>query len=148
MNQAIHPSSFLEARSYLEESPPMPSESQPSERRKHLRRPRPCTVSCLSDQGDDAGQWQAALIVDVSPGGVGILSDRWFGPNAVLKLRFGSDGEERTALMTHVHVVRIQARLDGKWLLGCRFAAALGDKEYGAVLDRINPGPPGEPPQA
>jgi hypothetical protein len=117
----------------------MPREPQPSERRKHLRRPRPCAVACLSTEGAEAGQWRAAQVVDVSPGGVGILSEHWFAENAVLKLRFGEGGDEETAVMAIVRIVRVQARPEGRWHLGCRFAPELGTKEYGAVLDRTDP---------
>jgi hypothetical protein len=113
----------------------MPQDPGPPDRRQHLRRPRPCAIACLATDGDDAGQWRDAQVVDVSPGGVGVLSGRRFESGAALKLRF-DNGSGDTAMMSVVRVVRVQARPGGKWHLGCRFAPVLGDKEFGDVLKR------------
>jgi PilZ domain len=109
------------------------------ERRQHLRRPRPCGIAYLTIEGDDAGQWRDAHVVDVSPGGVGVLCDRRFEAGALLKLRFGEAGAE-TSLLSLVRVAHVQLRPGGEWHLGCQFATAMGDEEFGEVLKRTRPG--------
>jgi PilZ domain len=106
-----------------------------SERRRHVRRPFACAVSCLPTEGEGAGQWWDAAVTDISRGGVRVLSDRWFESRDILRIRLGRDGDS-TAIVVIVRVVRVHSCPDGKWLIGCQFAPELCEEELQAILDK------------
>lgn len=111
----------------------MPSDSKVIERRRHPRRPFACAVSCLPTEGEGAGTWWDAMVLDISRGGLQIVSGRWFEPRDILKVRLGGD-EGKTAVVVIVRVIRVSAAADGQWLLGCQMLPELGDEEFKKVL--------------
>jgi hypothetical protein len=113
----------------------MPDEPKGSERRRHIRRPFACAVSCLPTAGDGAGQWWDAAVTDISKGGVRFYSDRWFEPQDILRIRLGREGDG-TAIVVIVRVVRVHSCPDYKWLVGCQFAPDLCDEELQAILEK------------
>src|SRR5262245_9223581 len=108
------------------------------ERRMHARQLRPYRISYFATSGDDAHQWQRMSVIDLSPGGIGIMSDRLFEMGARLILCFAGKGEA-TSLLAAVRVVRTDVVASGGWFLGCRFVSELGVAEFAQILDRTSP---------
>jgi hypothetical protein len=113
----------------------MQHDAKPSERRKHHRRPLTCAVSCLPGSGDGVGCWWEGVVVDVSRGGLSIISERWFEEKEILKLKLGGVGEA-TAVTAIVRIVRARARPSGNWLLGCQFVPELSEEELELLVHR------------
>jgi PilZ domain len=107
------------------------------ERRAHVRLPRPYRITYFAASGDEAGQARGARVVDLSPGGIGVMADRHFQVGATITLCF-SGAAEATSLLAPVRVVRVEALPGGGWFLGCRFATELGVGAFGEVLERMS----------
>lgn len=108
----------------------MPSDPGASERRRYKRRRRPGAVSFRVGAAA-GGPWLDAQLVDLSAGGVGLLSDRRLEGGTVLTLRFAPQAGV-IPVLAHVRVAHAQEQPDGRWLLGCEFVAAAGDDELPA----------------
>jgi len=108
-----------------------------SERRGHARQPRSCRIPYFAAGSDDDGPTRGVRVVDLSPGGIGVLADRYFEVGSVLTLSFAGKGD-RTSLLAAVRVVRASALEKGRWLLGCRFVAELGAGEFAVVMERTS----------
>ena len=106
-----------------------------SERRRHARQPRLCRISYFA-AGDDQ-QPRGVRVVDLSPGGIGVMADRTFRVGTALTFCFSGEGES-TCLLATVRVVRVDAFSEGKWFLGCQFATELAADEFAEVLARTS----------
>jgi hypothetical protein len=93
----------------------------------------PCDLesSCRPVRVERAPEWPAK-VVNVSANGVGLVVTRVFAPGEVLCIELPRPTGEpcRTVLACVVHATR---REDGRWLLGCSFAAELGGDDLRAL---------------
>lgn len=103
------------------------------DRRGHPRQSAGYRITYSAD--GDARPPRSARVVDMAPGGVGLVVDRPFRAGAALTLCFSGQGEA-TCLLATVRVVRADPTPDGRWLLGCRFAAELNAGEFAEVVGR------------
>jgi hypothetical protein len=72
------------------------------------------------------------VIRDVSPRGIGLVLRRRFEVGAVLLVEpFGPAGQ--AARLLPAKVVRVDARGDRLWFLGCEFVTELGEDEVRAL---------------
>jgi hypothetical protein len=76
---------------------------------------------------------RAAAVLNICPGGVGLLSDRALDLGALLRVELrGTSGP--AALTMTASVVRVSPRPEGDWALGCNFLRELTHKEIQALL--------------
>jgi hypothetical protein len=85
------------------------------------------------DAADRRARPVAVRIVNIAPGGIGLLTATPYEKGTLLSLQLpaapGSDA--RTAL---VRVAQPARPVDGQWLLGCEFADRLGDDDLRGLL--------------
>jgi hypothetical protein len=115
-------------------------QNKPTDQRKHSRRPLTCAVACLPSEGDGAGFWWEGVVVDISRGGLSVISERWFEEKDILKLRLGGP-EADGGVLAIVRVMRAIARPSGTWLLGCQFVPELSEDELEQLLNKGEPAP-------
>lgn len=88
----------------------------------------PCAIpgSCTDAAAAEAAPWQAT-VVNVSPGGFGLVSDRAVRQGAHLYVDLpGADGQMARRL---VRVAHARQQADGCWRLGCELTDSLGEDE-------------------
>jgi c-di-GMP-binding flagellar brake protein YcgR len=83
----------------------------------------------------------AAVVRDISGGGLSLLADREFTPGELLSVELPGPTEENSysALACVVHVA---PQAEGQWLVGCTFARELSDEDlaaFGARRSRPQP---------
>src|SRR5437879_1582081 len=108
--------------------------------RVHERQACDVSTSCqpTSAWGRKDSRW-AAVISDVSPGGIRLIVRRRFEPGAGLGIELpGGDGEEPYTVLAKV--IHVRALPDSAWALGCQFISELSEEEVQHLLPR--------PPQA
>jgi hypothetical protein len=94
----------------------------------------PCTArASFQLVREPADRPHPARVVNISPCGVGLLTDAPVGAGELLSVEL-SDGNGKVVLTTLASVARVTARGERETLLGCNFIAELGDKEMGAFL--------------
>jgi serine/threonine protein kinase len=101
------------------------------ERRATVRYPSRKGSSCQPLRGDKDRSWRAT-IRDVSADGVGLVLERRFEPRTVLALELAPT-ETEPARRTLVRVVRVTPLASRRWLLGCVFAARMGEDDVQAM---------------
>jgi hypothetical protein len=94
----------------------------------------PCTAQASFQLvREPADRSYSAQVVNISPCGVGLLTDAPVRAGELLSVAL-SDGNGKVVLTTLASVARVTARGDSETLLGCNFIAELGDKEMNAFL--------------
>src|SRR2546428_714402 len=79
-------------------------------------------VFCKKHQGKDEPFW-SALVVDISRGGLKLLSPHKFDPTTFISIEKGDEPESAQSL--EALVVRAQPALGGGWCLGCALTKEL-----------------------
>ncbi len=79
----------------------------------------------------------AAIIADISQGGVQLLLERRFEKGTGLAIELPGDGVHEPTVV-FVKVVHLRRQDDGTWALGCRFISELGDDELQRLLTSTN----------
>lgn len=107
---------------------PVPAAEPPvEERRAAARCPSGQDAVCHPAAGAAA---MPAHVLDVSPRGVGLLVQRRFEPGTLLVLELA--GAARRPVSVLARVVRLAARSDGWWLVGCTFFGEVDEEELRA----------------
>jgi serine/threonine protein kinase len=103
-----------------------------TDRRATVRYPSGRGSSCQPLREGKGVRWQAT-VQDVSADGMGLVLRRRFEPRTVLSvdLEPTAGGPARRMLVRVARVTPLESR---RWLLGCVFAARLGDEEVQALL--------------
>jgi hypothetical protein len=94
----------------------------------------PCNVETVCYTCDTVpGERRPARILNISPGGIGLLLPCQFPAGILLhfELPAGSDQPARDLL---VRVLRVIEHSPGMWFLGCEFASQLGEEELRSLL--------------
>src|SRR5882672_10807984 len=86
------------------------------DRRSWERIPTLVKVFCKKRQGKDELSW-SARVVDISCGGLKLLSPHKFDPTTTISIENGD--EQGSAQSLEALVVRAQPALGGGWCLGC-----------------------------
>jgi hypothetical protein len=97
------------------------------ERRSWNRVPVQVGVFCQNVQGEDELCW-SARVMDISRGGMRLLSPHRFDPNTTIRIG-KADGPEETSEFLEALVVRAQHQTGGKWTLGCALIKELSEAE-------------------
>jgi hypothetical protein len=74
-------------------------------------------------------------VKDISTKGIGLISDGYVAPGSWLALPWMVGPPERWRTL-RVKVVRLAARRDGTWLVGCQFETRLEASDVEAFLDQ------------
>ncbi len=94
----------------------------------------PCSVETVCSGLDLVPVDQApARIVDISPGGLGLLTVCEFEPGIILNVEL--PGETDAPRRRMVRVVHVRDRGNGDWFLGCEFAALLAPETLHALQE-------------
>jgi PilZ domain len=115
----------------------MPDDSLPQprtpgeDRRRTTRYPSDQDASCYPPATAAVTPVQ---IKDVSSGGVGLLCDRRFERGTVLVLELNDTALPILSLLARV--VRLAARADGRWLVGCALLGELPEEEVQALRQK------------
>lgn len=96
------------------------------ERRAWERIPTLVRVFCKKHQGKDELSW-SARVVDISPGGLKLLSPHKFDLTTLISIEKGEEQESAQSL--EALVVRAQPALGGGWCLGCALTKELQEQE-------------------
>lgn len=102
------------------------------ERRSWNRVPVEVGVFCQNVQGEDELCW-SARVVDVSRGGMKLLSPHRFDPNTTIRIG-KAEGPEESSDFLEALVVRAQHMPGGKWTLGCALIKELSEAELKAWI--------------
>ena len=102
-----------------------------SERRATVRYPSGRGSSCRPLREDKDVRWEAT-VQDISADGVGLVLGRRFEPRTVLTLDLEATAESPARRLL-VRVARVRRLVSRRWLLGCVFAARLGEEEVQAL---------------
>jgi c-di-GMP-binding flagellar brake protein YcgR len=106
------------------------------ERRSWDRLPVQIQVYCQNVQGEDEMCW-SARVMDISRGGIGLLSLHKFEPSTIIRIS-KADGAEESSRLVQAMVVRAQRSAGEKWTLGCAFIKELSEAEMLAWIERNN----------
>ena len=90
-------------------------------------------VFCKKHQGKDEPFW-SALVVDISRGGLKLLSPHKFDPTTFISIEKGDEPESAQSL--EALVVRAQPALGGGWCLGCALTKELQEQEMLSWVQR------------
>ncbi len=110
-----------------------------SECRVYQRQACDLSASCqpVSAWGRKDSRW-AAVISDISQGGIRLIVQRRFEPGVGLGIELpGSEGEEPSIVLAKV--VHVRGLPDGSWALGCKFISELGEDEVQRLLPHQHP---------
>jgi hypothetical protein len=94
----------------------------------------PCNVETVCYTCETSpGERRPARVLNISPGGIGLLLPCQFTKGTLLHFELPSDSNQisRTLL---VRVARVMEQSPGMWFLGCEFAHRLEDEELRALL--------------
>jgi hypothetical protein len=109
-----------------------PTQTAQRERRAWVRYPSGEFGSCVLECATELGWW--GRIIDVSHGGIAIILPRRLRAGTVLLMdQPGQEGKPVRPL--RLRVVHTTTNPGGGWLLGCRFASPLSERELRAFLD-------------
>lgn len=118
---------FSSTRAHVEDNPVR------KERRSWDRVPVQILVFCQNVQGEDELCW-SARVMDISRGGMRLLSPHKFEPATVIRIG-KADGAEESSRLVQALVVRA-CRLPGeKWTLGCALTKELSEAELRAWIE-------------
>jgi hypothetical protein len=104
------------------------------ERRSWNRVPVQVGVFCQNVQGEDELCW-SARVVDISRGGMKLLSPHRFDPNTTIRIGRADAAEDTTEFLEAL-VVRAQHSPGTQWTLGCALIKELSEAELTAWIDR------------
>jgi hypothetical protein len=99
--------------------------------RYHCSLDSTCQPVALPTAGQREEQWQGK-VRNLSVGGICLALSRRFEPGTLLfiDLPVTKDGSTRSLTAVVVHATRV----DGGWIIGCRFATPLTNDELAALL--------------
>jgi hypothetical protein len=115
----------------LEGVSPTPDKSNDSakkERRSWDRVPIQVVVFCQNIQREDELCW-SARVVDISRGGMKLLSPHEFKPSTVIRIGKAAGGEDASRLLQAL-VVWAHGSPAEKWTLGCAFTKEFSEPEF------------------
>jgi hypothetical protein len=96
----------------------------------------PCNVETVCYTCETApGERRPARILNISPGGIGLLLPCQFAHGTLLHFEMPADMEQPARDLL-VRVARVLEHAPGMWFLGCEFASQLGDDELRSLLLR------------
>jgi hypothetical protein len=110
------------------------------ERRVWLRYAADLNTRC-AEVGDENEPGIAAVISDISRGGLKVITSQRFEPGTVLSVELPAVSGE-SALAVLACVVRAQPHGDTDWAMGCRFSGELNEEQlqaFGAARTRPTP---------
>jgi serine/threonine protein kinase len=110
---------------------PTPTRLVRSERRATVRYPSGLNSACRP-VGDEEGRYWFARAHDISAGGINLIMRRRFEPGTVLTVEL-QDKVGRPKRLTLVRVIRVQARADKRWTLGCVFDTEMCEEDVRAL---------------
>jgi hypothetical protein len=94
----------------------------------------PCNIETVCYSMDTSpGEQVPARILNISPGGVGLLAPCEFAASTILHLGLPG-GPDKPARKVLVRVVQAREQGNGDWFLGCEFADTLADSELERLL--------------
>jgi hypothetical protein len=108
----------------------------PVDSRVHVRLACDISTSCqpTSAWGRKDSRW-AAVISDISPGGISLIVRRRFEPGSGLAIELpGGDGEEPYTVLAKV--IHVKALPGSSWALGCQFVSELSEDEVQRLLSQ------------
>lgn len=102
------------------------------DRRATLRHSCEVESSCKVPVGRGREPAWPAQIHDVSAGGLGLVTGRWFGEGTLLEIEF--NGVSRLCAGSYlVRVRHAAAQANGNWLVGAAFLTPLSDEDVVAL---------------
>ncbi len=104
------------------------------ERRSWDRVPVQVVVFCQNAHSDDELCW-SARVMDISRGGMKLLSPHRFEPATVIRIG-NADGAEGPSRLLQALVVRAHRSPGEKWTLGCALTKELSEAELQAWIER------------
>jgi PilZ domain len=94
----------------------------------------PCNVETVCYTCETSpGERRPARILNVSPGGIGLLLPVQFGQGTLLRFELPA-GVDQPARILLVRVARVIEQAPGMWFLGCEFAHQLDEDELRMLL--------------
>ena len=94
----------------------------------------PCNVETVCYTCETSpGERRPARVLNISPGGIGLLLPCQFTKGTLLHFELPADASEISQTLL-VRVVRVMEQSPGMWFLGCEFAHQLEDDELRALL--------------
>jgi hypothetical protein len=106
------------------------------ERRSWDRLPVQIQVFCQNVQGEGELCW-SARVIDISCGGIGLLSPHKFEPATIIRID-KANWAEGSSRLVQATVVRAQRSPGGKWTLGCSLIKELSEAELLVWIGRNN----------
>jgi len=104
------------------------------ERRSCTRIPVQVAVFCQQTRGEDELCWSARLM-EISRGGVKLLSAHKFEPSTVIRIS-KAYGMESSSEFLEASVVRAHRSPGEKWTLGCALVRQMSEEELAAWTHR------------
>jgi hypothetical protein len=92
-----------------------------------------CCLQAATSATDESESAWLALVLDVSPCGIGLSMKRRFEPGTLLILELSAARDEVTRPLP-VRVVHASREMKGRWVIGCAFVSALSQKELQKFL--------------
>jgi hypothetical protein len=94
----------------------------------------PCNVETVCWTSETVpGEQRPARVVNISPGGIGLLLPCEFRQGTLLRFQMPTEATQPGREML-VRVVRAIEHATGYWFHGCEFANRLGDEELGLLM--------------
>jgi hypothetical protein len=91
-----------------------------------------CLSATISTKDESESAW-LALVLDVSPCGIGLSTKRRFEPGTLLILELSATPDKPSRPFP-VRVVHASRELKGRWTIGCAFVSALSQEELQKFL--------------
>jgi hypothetical protein len=114
---------------------PQANDSAPKkERRSWNRVPVQVTVFCRNTQGEDELYW-SARIMDISRGGIKLLSPQKFQPTTLLRIGKDENGDQLSEYLDAV-VVRAHHSPGENWTIGCALSKEMSEAELQAWIEK------------
>jgi hypothetical protein len=94
----------------------------------------PCNVETICYTCETSpGERRPARVLNISPGGIGLLLPCQFDKGTLLHFELPADSNQISDTLL-VRVARVMEQSPGMWFLGCEFAHRLEDEELRALL--------------
>jgi len=114
---------------------PQTNGSAPIEERRSCNRvPVQVAVFCRNSHGDDQLYWSAEII-DISRGGMQLLSRRKFEPTTVIRIGLAEESGISSELIEAV-VMRAQQSPEEEWTMGCALITDFTEAELANWIER------------
>jgi hypothetical protein len=104
------------------------------ERRSWNRVPIRLAVFCRNNEGEDELYW-SAQVVDISCGGMQLLSRRKFEPTTLIRIGKAEDSGISSEFLEAV-VIRVHESAREEWTLGCALIQELTEAELLAWIEK------------